>query len=347
MSAINMTSAPETLVNEPVPIDSHAHARRARLAGLGAAWALPALTVATAVFFSLLPSTASVFLTTANLQAIAQNQAILAIVTLGVLIPLVCEEFDLSVGANVSLCGVLSASVMASGASLAVAILVALGVGIGVGVINGLLVVRSKVSGVIITLGTTLLLQAAVQAKTNGRTISANVSERLVSFCSGTTLGVPTILYAVAALAVAAHFVLEHTPVGRRLYMFGANREAARLVGLRGGRLLSLAFVLAGAMAGVAGILQVGRLGSAEPTSGDLLTLPALAAAFLSAASIKPGRFSVGGAITAITFLAVLNGGLNLSGAQPYVAYLVNGLALIIGVSLAAMLARREAGVSE
>jgi ribose transport system permease protein len=323
------------------------HARRSRLAGIGAAWALPALTVVTAVFFSVLPSTSSVFLTTANLQAIAQNQAILAIVTLGVLFPLVLEEFDLSVGANVSLCGVLSASAMVAGSPLLAGILIAVAVGVAVGAVNGMLVVATKVPRVIITLGTTLLIQAAVQAKTGGTGVSGDIPDGLIDFASGTTLGIPTILYVVLVLAVAAHVLLEHTQLGRHLYMFGANREAARLVGLNGGRLLLIAFVLAGVMAGIAGILQVGRIGSAEPAAGDMLILPALAAAFLSAASIKPGRYSVGGAITAITFLAILNGGLNLAGAKPWVNLFVNGVALIVGISLASLLTRRHSGASD
>jgi ribose transport system permease protein len=88
----------------------------------------------------------------------------------------------------------------------------------------------------------------------------------------------------------------------------------------------------------------VARAGGADPAVGDGFTLPALAAAFLSAAAVKPGRYNVGGALVAIFFLAVLNNGLNLAGAQPYVASYVNGVALVAGVGLAAYLQRRRSG---
>src|SRR5205085_12684903 len=129
--------------------------------------------------------------------------------------------------------------------------------------------------------------------------------------------------------------LLEHTPYGRYLYALGANATAARLVGLRTKVLTSSAFVVAGVLAAVGGILAVARAGGANPHLGDQLLLPAFAAAFLSAASIKPGRYNVLGLLVAVYFLAVINNGLNLMGAQPYVSSFVNGGALIIGVSMA------------
>jgi ribose transport system permease protein len=148
-------------------------------------------------------------------------------------------------------------------------------------------------------------------------------------------------------VTLVTYYVVAHTPVGRYLYAVGSNRAGARLVGLRTRLLLGFAFAAAGALAGMAGVLQVARAGSADPGVGAGFTLPALAAAFLSAASIKPGRYNVGGTIVAIFFLAVLNSGLNLAGAAPYVANYVNGVALIVGVGLAAYLGRLRAGQAD
>jgi ribose transport system permease protein len=145
----------------------------------------------------------------------------------------------------------------------------------------------------------------------------------------------------MTAIAIATYYMLEHTPLGRYLYSFGSNATAARLVGIRTRFLLYLSFAMAGLLAGLAGVLQTARAGGASPDVGDSFTLPALAAAFLSAAAIKPGKYNVGGTLVAIFFLAALNSGLNLAGAQSYVADIVNGIALIIGVAMAAIL-RRE-----
>jgi ribose transport system permease protein len=80
----------------------------------------------------------------------------------------------------------------------------------------------------------------------------------------------------------------------------------------------------------------------ADPKVGDTFTLPALAAAFLSAAAMKPGKYNVAGTLVAIFFLGVLNNGLNLAGSPEYVTNYVNGAALIVGVALAVRLGRRQ-----
>jgi ribose transport system permease protein len=307
-------------------------------------YALLVATCAMVVLFSVLPATSDVFPTPANFQAIAGTQAVLAVVTIAVLVPLVCEEFDLSVGANVGLCSVLAASVMHAGGPLVLAIVVAIVAGAVVGLINGLIVVRAGISAVIVTLGTAIIIDGVIQAKTGGESITAGISPTLTNFGSSNTFGIPTILFAVLIVALLAYYLLVYTPLGRHLYMLGQNREATRLVGLRPDRILLSSFVFAGLLAGVAGVMQLARTGAADPRAGDALLLPALAAAFLSASAIKPGHYNVGGALTAIAFLAVLNGGLNLVGAEPYVSDFVNGAALIAGVSLAAYLGRHSGG---
>jgi ribose transport system permease protein len=137
------------------------------------------------------------------------------------------------------------------------------------------------------------------------------------------------------------YYALNHTPLGRYAYAIGSNRSAARLVGIRSRLVLGGTFVASGALSGAAGVLEVARAGSADPNIGATLTLPALAAAFLSVAAIRPGRFNVGGTLVAIFFLAVLNSGLNLAGAADYVQNYVNGAALIVGVALSARLGGR------
>ena len=97
-----------------------------------------------------------------------------------------------------------------------------------------------------------------------------------------------------------------------------------------------------GVLCGVGGFLYVSRAGGASPNVGATFTLPAFAAAFLSAAAVRPGRFNVWGLVIAVYFLAVLNNGLNLAGVEPYVNDWVNGGALIIGVALATVLYRRR-----
>jgi ribose transport system permease protein len=340
VSADAERAVPETLARSSRPSLTSLVGDRAE------AYAMLGLAVLAAVFFSVLPATSATFPTVANFQALSGSQAVLAVATLAALVPLICDEFDLSVGANLGLAGILSASAMSSGAPLVVGILIAVGSGMAIGVVNGLLVTRAHVNGVVVTLGVATIIHGIVQAKTSGNSITEGLPTTLLDFGSGTWIGIPRILVGALVAAAVLFYVLAYTPYGRRLYMLGANREAAKLVGLRTDRILFSTFVVGGALAGIAGILQVGRAGSAVPSVGETFTLPAFAAAFLSAAAVRPGRFNVWGAIVAITFLSVINGGLNLAGAENYIADFVNGTALIIGVGLAVWLRRRRRAVA-
>jgi ribose transport system permease protein len=147
---------------------------------------------------------------------------------------------------------------------------------------------------------------------------------------------------ALAVVAALVYYLLEHTPYGRYLYALGSNRSAARLTGIRIKMVVGTTFVIAGALCGAAGVLQVARAGGANPRLAEAILLPALAAAFLSAAAIRPGRYNVGGVLVSVYFLAVLNNGLNLAGAPEYVSNFVNGGALIVGVGVAARLGGRR-----
>jgi ribose transport system permease protein len=171
----------------------------------------------------------------------------------------------------------------------------------------------------------------------------SNIPSSVKSFGSGTTLGIPRVAFVLVLVAAGVYYLLAHTPVGRQIYAYGSNRAAAGLVGVRTKLILGVSFVIAGALAGLAGVVYVTRAGGADPHVGPGFTLPALAAAFLSAAAVKPGRYNVGGALVAIFFLAVVNSGLNLAGAQPFIADYVNGAALIVGVGLAVLMARKRA----
>lgn len=311
---------------------------------LAEAYALLVLLVVAAVFFSLWSQTSGTFFTTANLQILVANQAAIAIIALGALVPLVCNEFDLSVGATAGLSAVYVASFMSHGMPVILAVLLGIAIGAAVGGVNALLVTRARVNGVITTLAMATIVGGVVTQKTGGLSIVSNIPSSVTSFGSGTTFGIPRVAFALVLIALGVYHLLGHTPIGREIYAFGSNRAAAKLVGLRTNLALALSFILAGALAGGAGVIYVSRAGGADPHVGDGFTLPALAAAFLSAASVKPGRYNVGGTLVAIFFLAVLNNGLNLAGAQPYISSYVNGAALVIGVGLAVRLSHKRAG---
>jgi ribose transport system permease protein len=315
-----------------------------RLIGALEAYAMLGLLVAIAIFFSFYGPTADTFPTPRNIRALVSGEAVVAIIALGALVPLTCNEWDLSVGATAGLSSVFAATALTTGTSIPVFILIGVGLGVLVGIVNALIVTRFRVNAVFTTLGMATILDGVVNQKTSGLAVAGNVPTSVTNFGSLNWLGIPRPAYALLLVTLIVYYATTHTPVGRYLYALGSNPRGAKLVGLRTRLLLGGTFIAAGALSGTAGTLQVALSGGADPRLGENFTLPALAAAFLSAAAIKPGRYNVGGTLVAIFFLATINNGLNLAGAAPYVDLYVNGAALIIGVGLAANLARKRTG---
>jgi ribose transport system permease protein len=309
---------------------------------LAEAYALLALTIALILIFSVLPASSETFPTSANIRVLLGDLSIAMLVALAVLVPVVTRVFDFTPGATAGLAAIFAASVVSSSGSIPLAIAVAVLTGAIVGVINGVLVSVAKINSVIATLGMTILIQSVVEWKTEGNAIVEGIPAGVTDFGASNVLGVPKVFVVALIGAVAVHYVLRHTAFGRELYAVGANQSAARLVGLGVDRLTLLTFVIGGVLAGVAGALLLARSGAGNPTIGPGFTLPAYAAVFLGVSSIKPGRWNVGGVLVAIAFLGVLNSGLNLAGAEGYLTSLANGLALLIGVGIANLLARRR-----
>lgn len=332
-SAAHAAAAPPSAPGAP---------KKRRVLALVEAYALLIMVFVIGLVFTLLPATSEVFLTSANMRILVANQIVPAIVALAALLPLICNEFDLSVGATMGVTAIFTASLLSGGTSIVVTLLAGLAIGAFVGLLNALLVTRAGVTGVVVTLGTSTLIAGVVAQKTGGQAVVGNIPQSVIDFGANDALGVPLVAWAFVALALVVYFVLEHTPYGRQLQALGSNATAAKLVGLRTRLLVSSTYVLAGVLAGIAGIIYVARAGGADPSVGPPFTLTGLAAAFLSAAAVRPGTFNVWGAVVAVFFLAVLNNGLSLAGAPPHVTDYVNGGALIVGVALATYLWRRR-----
>jgi ribose transport system permease protein len=327
--------------------DEPSSASSGRALALTEKFALPVLFLATLIFFSVWPRTSSTFPTVANFQNVLGNQAVIGILAMAIIIPLVAGEFDFSVGSVAGLSQVLCAGFMAKqGLPVWLAILIPVAIGAFIGLSNGNTVARVGVNSLIVTLGVASVLTGIVQWYTGGQSIINNISSALVSAGTGTWLGLPRTVYYLAAVSLIIYYVLDHTPFGRYLQSIGSNRDAARLVGLRVDRYVLLAFVVSGFLSGIAGVLLVARNGTANPQVGGVPeTLQALAAAYLGATTIKPGRFNVPGTLFAIFFLAFTVTGLSLAGVENWISYVFNGAALFVAVLISSVIARRRAGV--
>jgi ribose transport system permease protein len=308
-------------------------------------YALPMLLVLMCLFFTVYEPTSVTFASSANLRNILGNEAVIAIAALASIVPLICGQFDLSVGAVVGLSSIVTATA-ATEYDLPVLVAILLGVmsGCVVGLFNGVLVARIGVNALIATLGTATLVAGLISFYTANQAITIGIPESIISLGSGTWLGLPRTVFTLGAVAVAVWYLLTQTPYGRYLTSVGVSPGAARLVGLRVDRYVMSSFVISGGLAGIAGVLLLARAGTANPAVGPGFTMAALSAAFLGATAIKPGTFNVVGTLLGVLFVAVSVNGLVLAGAADWVQPTFNGAALIVAVALSTAIARRRAG---
>ena len=281
------------------------------------------------------------FLTGDNARIIAGDEAITAILALGLVIPLAAGVFDLSIAGTMGFAAVAVTWYQSHGHSaLAGAVLVILG-GAVIGALNGFVVVRLRVDSFIATLGMSSVLAAAAYWVTNGQQIVTGISPSFIKFGTTRWFSIPVPVYYMLVLAVVLWVFLEFRPGGRYLYAVGGNPQAARLAGVRVDRIVFGSMVASATIAAFAGVVLAAKLGTGNPTSGPPYLLPAFSAVFLGATQIKAGRVNVLGTLIAIYLLATGVKGLQLAGAPVFLNDLFNGLALILAVALAARSKRK------
>jgi ribose transport system permease protein len=275
------------------------------------------------------------FPTSTTAQSVAGNQAITGLAALGLVCALSVGAFDLSVANMLGVGSTVAAALMVrSDVSPALAILIVLSMGLGVGLVNALLIVRFRINSVVATLGMSSVLQAIDDKITNGQFITP-LPRSFSHLTSGSPAGIPTPFIVLMVVAVLIWYVLEHTPLGRRMVATGAGANAARLAGTNVGQTQVVGLVIASVLASLAGLMLVANVGSAAPDAGPAYLLPMFAAVYLGATQIKPGRFNVWGTIVALYVLAVGVKGLQLAGGEYWVSSLFNGVALILAVGIA------------
>jgi ribose transport system permease protein len=307
-------------------------------------YGLPALTVLIFILFALLlPDT---FPTGANLRAILTNQAIPAILALGATIPIVTGRFDLSIGYGIGLAHVVAMWLIVShGLAWPVAALIVLVGGVVVGLLNGALVEFAQIDSFIATLGTGSVLYALTGWITGGGRIvpgAGGLPAAFTDLTNSTMLGLPITFFYVVILVVLLWLCLEHLPLGRFLYVVGANPRAAELVGIKRSRIVIYAFVGSGVVTAIAGVLLAAQQQIGDPSAGSSYLLPAFVGALLGSTTIKPGRANAAGTLVAVTELAIGLSGLQQKGAAFWVTPLFNGLTLLAAVGLAGFASRRR-----
>lgn len=309
---------------------------------LAARFAVVGLIALLVLVFSLLrPDT---FATVANAQTILVESAVLTVLSLAVMVPLIVNEFDLSLAAVLGLAAMLAAGLPArQGFSVALTLVAILVMALAVGAVHAGLIVGLKLPSFVVTLGTNSVLAGLILLYSGGAVVYEAIPDgiRIIGTASIAGIGLPILL--MAAITAVLWFVLTQRPIGRFFYAVGANEPAARLAGVPTARIRVLALISAPVLAAVAGLVLTARVGSANPTSYSAFFLPAFAAAFLSLAAFQIGKFNPLGVVAAVYLLAVGVGGLSQLGVPSWVDPVFNGAALVVAIALSRLTSERRA----
>jgi ribose transport system permease protein len=251
------------------------------------------------------------FATAANALNIGVQSAVLLLLALPMTLVIMSEGLDLSMGAVLSLAGVVLATLLMNGRPLPVALAAAVGVGGAFGLANGLLVVGLGLPPFVATLGTLGIAQGLALVATGGQSV-VGIGDVLPALYESRLLGIPfSIVIALAAFAVF-RFALRQTRWGAYVSAIGGNRESLVLAGVRANRYHVGLYVLAGAMAGFAALLLTGRMSSGHPTAAIGMEFDAIAAVIVGGTSFERGKGSLGGTLVGVVTIGVLKNGLNV-----------------------------------
>ena len=303
--------------------------------GLVIAWL-----IVIAIFGILEPGT---FLTWTNISTIFGSQAVLVVLTLGLIVPLTAGDYDLSIAGNLTLTSMLIAVLnVYQHWPIALCCLAGIGAGLLIGAINAFIVLFFRINSLIVTLGMGTFIHGVTLWFSGSNTISG-IDFALPTVVIVTRLfGIPLAFYYALLVAALIWYVFTFTAAGQRLLFVGRGREVARLSGIRVDRVRAATFLVSGALGGLAGVLYVGTTGSADPSSGLSQLLPAFAAAFLGATSITPGRFNAIGSVIAVYVLVSGISGLSILGISTFVQDLFYGGALVVAVALSQVVRGRQ-----
>jgi ribose transport system permease protein len=285
-----------------------------------------------------LPST---YPTSVNLKIVLSGQAVFLLLSLAVTVPLRAGEFDLSIGAvAVGAATLVAELTVQHHVSVGAAVIVAIAAGLAVGILNAIVVVGIGINAFIATLGSMTLVSGLALAISDNGLVIAGLPTTLTNLSNATLLTLPARVWVGWVLAVVLWYIYQYSPYGRRLLFVGGNQSAARLAGIRVKWVKASAFVIAGVLSAVAGVLLAGSLSAVDPTTSGEYLLQPYAAAFLGTTVLQFGRFNSIGTVIGLYLLAAGVSGLELLGVQPWVNDVFNGATLILAVAAATLMRR-------
>jgi ribose transport system permease protein len=284
------------------------------------------------------------YLTDRNILNVGRAISTTGIVAAVTTMVLVSGELDLSVGAVMALCGIVTGQMLIHQQPLALALVIGLLSGALMGLVNAFLIVIIGVNPLIATIGTQFAFRGLSFISTGGLPINIFDFKAFGVIGNGTLLGLNfnVIVFVLSLLLVG--FVLSMTQVGSHMYAIGGSRVAARLAGVPVRRVRMTVYLLSGVSAAIAGIILASANGSASPLTGEGIELTVISAVILGGTALTGGRGNVQGTLLGVLFLGLIANGMNLIGLAAYWQILIQGLALLVAIGIDTIFRLREQG---
>ncbi|MGW0191095.1 ABC transporter permease [Streptomyces sp. NPDC003362] len=269
------------------------------------------------------------FTSSQNLLNVLRQISVTAVIAGGLTLLMTAGGMDFSMGSNAAVTLSVAAVMLHDGRSTAVTVVVTLLLATLIGLVNGLVVTFTRVAPFVATLASAMLLDGVALLVLDGESVS--IGDRMTELGNSKVLGVPYLLIVALLVLAAVGLAMRFTTFGRDAFAMGGNEHVARLSGINvSGRKLAL-YALAGALAGLAGLMLLSRLGAAAPNTAGLQTqLTAVAAVVIGGTSLAGGHGTVVGTALGTVLLGVVANALNLLQVNSYYQFVVTGGVLLV-----------------
>ena len=274
------------------------------------------------------------FISDFNIFSVGRFVAVSVVIGFAQMVVIATGGMNISVGAIGGCAAMFTGWLLeACGLPVPIGILGGIAMGAVLGAINGILITRTGINSFIITLGTSSVFSGLMYVVTKVQAFS-NLPPDFIDLGQTRWLGVSPLVWAMVLTAAGLWFLYRGTRLGREMLATGANLQAARLSGVPVNRILALTHMLSGALAGLAGVMLLLRIGSAIPTIGGDWVLPSFAAPAVGGTLLSGGVVSVVGTFVGGLLLATIGNGLTLMNIPSFWVELTTGLVLLVAVLL-------------
>lgn len=284
------------------------------------------------------------FFSVNNTLTVLLQTSVIGLLGIGMTMVIITGGIDLSVGSVLALSGVVTGMCVKAGLPVIPAMGLGVVAGAACGAVNGLVITRMRIPPFVATLGMMLIARGLALQLTGAAPISQlgaafgrlgnGALFRVVEmqpngFPKVIFPGIPYPAILLLVVALGAAYILRCRQIGRHIYATGSNEEAARLSGVRVDMTKLYAYVMSGALAGVAGNVLMSRLVTAQPSEGVMYELDAIAAAVIGGASLSGGVGAVSGTMIGAFIIGILRNGLNMAGVSAFIQQIIIGVVVI------------------